>query len=133
MNLTLEKLNEVASELDVFRAIEFAKEFYEEYPDKPKKPTLNKDANSKEVLEYAELLKNWEVDFENYSNQYEIYNDNRSKVNELLKDFIMDQAGIEIVPEKYREKIYSKAIENSNSLDHFEIYTNIYNLIEIFE
>jgi hypothetical protein len=133
MNLTIEKLNEVASEMDISRAIEFGKEFYGEYPDKPKKPVLNPDSNSNEVLKYAELLKNWEIDFENYSNSLKMYNETRSKVNQLLKEFIMDQVGIEVVPEKYREKLYSKAIEYSNSYDHYEIYTNLNNLIEIFE
>lgn len=133
MKITLEKLQEISQMESVSNAIEYATDKYGEYPSRPIKPILHKDANSKEVLEYAEQLKNWELDSVIYKEQLEIYKHNQNEIDSIIKEFIIDVAGISIVPQQYRDKLYAKAYEDGHSNGFYEIYNCLQSLIEIFE
>ncbi len=133
MEVTLEKLQEISGMKSVSNAIEWATYKYGEYPKRPIKPMLKKDASSNEVFEYGEQLKNWELGLVIYKEQVETYNVNKNEIDSIIKEFIMDVAGISIVPQQYRNKVYSKAYDNGHSSGFYEIYLELNSLIEIFE
>lgn len=133
MQVTLEKLQKISQNQSVSNAIEWATDNYGDYPKKPPKPMLKKDANSKEVLEYAELLKNWELDSVIYKEQLETYKHNQNKIDSIIIEYIKEEAGISIVPQQYRDKLYAKAYEDGHSNGFYEIYNCLHSLIEIFE
>lgn len=133
MEVTLEKLQKISQNQSVSNAIEWATDNYGEYPKRPPKPMLKKDANSKEVLEYAEKLKNWETDANIYKLEVEAYYLNKNFIDSKIQEFIKEEAGISIVPQQYRDKLYSKAYEDGHSNGFYEIYIQLTSLIEIFE
>lgn len=133
MEVTLEKLQKISQNQSVSNAIEYATDNYGEYPKRPPKPMLKKDANSKEVLEYAELLKKWETDANIYKLEVEAYYLNKNFIDSKIQEFIKEEAGISIVPQQYRDKLYSKAYEDGHSNGFYEIYNCLHSLIEIFE
>lgn len=133
MNLTLEKLQEISVMESVSNAIEYATDNYGEYPKRPQKPILKNNANSNEVFEYGERLKIFESNSIEFKKEVEKYNTNRNEIDSIIKEFIIDEAGIKIVPQQYRDKLYNKAYEDGHSNGFYEIYNCLQSLIEIFE
>jgi hypothetical protein len=133
MSITLEKLQEIAQTESVENAIQFAKDSYDEYPSQPRKPFLKNNANSTEVLEYAELLKNWEIDNGNHKVNVENYRKNINQINEVIVEFIKDESGLNSIPEQYREKVYAKAWSDGHSNGYHEVYSELVSLVELFD
>ena len=106
---------------------------YGDYLIRPSKPVLTKRTSSKEVFEYAERLARWEQDNANWKNERDNWYENKRKIDSIIETFIKDISGISIVPEQYREKLYSKAWSDGHSSGFYEVYTRLQSLIEIFE
>ncbi len=133
MSIAIEQLQEIAQTQSIENAISFAKDSYGEYPSRPKKPILKHNANSTEVLEYADLLKIWETDNENYKAAIEEYNKTKTQINQVLEDFIKDEACLNTIPEQYRENVYAKAWNDGHSNGYYEVYCQLVSLVEIFD
>jgi hypothetical protein len=131
--LTVQELIEFSKLNGVSSAIKYAEEQYGEYPLIPKKPILTKFATSKEVFEYAESLAEWELKAENFKDVVNNWYENKNKINSIIISFIKEVAGISVVPEQYREKLYLKAWSDGHSDGFYEFYIQLQSLIEIFE
>lgn len=130
--LTIERLKESFSH-DVNAGIDFAKEFYPAYPEKPSKPILKRDGTSKEATQYAKDLADWENADIEYKKQKDAYNKGKNQVDEVIESFIKDLAGLNNIPEKYREKVWSKAWQEGHSSGYSEVYNCLVDLLDIFQ
>lgn len=124
--ITIEDLKKQDS---VIQAIEFAQDSLPNYPTKPEKPFLMKGANYDQVLEYAELLKEYENGKELYEDNLKNYRSQKMEVDKIIMEYILDEAGIEYVPAQYREKVISIANEEGG---FYPIYLELDKLISIF-
>jgi hypothetical protein len=131
-DLTLEYLIENYSG-DVNTGIVFAKSKYPMYVDKPSKPTLGNNPTSAVALDYAYKLKEYEdlvvICEEQKKNRQEKVNE----IDEIIEEFIKDAACLKNVPEKYRDKVYSKAYSDGHSYGFFSVYQKLCELVDIFE
>jgi len=131
--LTLEFLKSAFSG-DVYKGIEHAKKFYTSCPNKPLKPILKSGHTSEDVKTYAKDLESYEVDFKKYEEDREHYRIIKSEVDSVIEGFIKDESGLnDVVPEKYRAKVWSKAWYDGHYSGYYEVYNCLNRLIEIFE
>ena len=131
--VTTQRLIELADKQSVSSAIEFAEKIYGKYPDRPSKPTLQKNANSAEAKNYAILLEQYESAMESYSQEMALYKKNSQEIQSVIVDFIKEYAGINIVPVQYRDKVYLKAYSDGHAYGFYEVFLKLNDLIEIFE
>ena len=130
--LTLEYLIENYSG-DINRGIEFSENRYPEPPNRPSKPILSNKPTSDEVFAYAHKLKEYEDLIIIYDEQKNNRLEKIDEINDIVEEFIKDVAGIKNVPEKYREKVYSKAYSDGHSGGFYEVYQNLCELVDIFD
>lgn len=128
--VTLEKLKEFDS---VMEAIQWARQQGREYPKKPSKPFLKHGANSEEALNYANSLVVYEKEMVEYKKTNQEYTQEKNDIEGIVIDFIKDAAGLDTVPEQYRNKVYSKAYDYGHSDGLYEVYLKLESLIEIFD
>lgn len=131
--LTVQELIEYSKLHGVLRAITYAEEQYVECPPIPRKPKLTNYATSSEVFEYGKRLAEWELETESFKVAHKNWMENKKKIDSIIESFIMESAGISVVPEQYREKLYSKAWSDGHSSGRYEVYLRLQSLIEIFE
>lgn len=131
--ITLDQLKEIALNESLYEAIDFAQKNYGNLPTRPSKPIIPKNPNAEQVFEYAKLLKQWEEEMEAYQIVLDGYNEHRNKIDAVLVELIKEAAGIEVVPEQYRDKVYAKAWEYGHSDGFYEVYLKLNSLVEIFE
>lgn len=136
--LTLKTLLDYRDEHGFYETIEYGKLFIDiSYPSRPSKPSTKKllsCLSSQEIKDYA-------LEVEKYEEAEIIYNKDRKKyeaqqveVNGILENFVKEEAGLNsVVPEKYRDKVYSKAYEYGHSSGWSEIYNYLLDFVDIFE
>jgi hypothetical protein len=128
--VTLEKMKQQGH---TSNAIEWAKEQYGEYPQRPPKPILSAKHTVDEAEKYVEDFKKFEVVKQKYETQMAEYRNRTNEINNVIVDFIKDEAGLDAVPKQYQDKLYSKAYEEGHSSGYYEVYLKLNSLIEIFE
>lgn len=128
--LTLEQLNEFDS---VENAIEFAEnEINHFYIKSPVKPFLAKIHTPDEVLQYAEKLKQYEVDLIEFNDKKIFSEIEKEKAIKILETYIKDEACLHTIPYQYREKVFEIARKKCKSSGYFEVFNFLCELIEIF-
>ena len=127
--VTLEKLKEFKT---VFNAIDWAKNQYEDYPKIPIKPILSPDHTSTNLEEYIEALRQYDKEKITYNEKLETYKERQRNINDVITNYIKEEAGLDIIPEQYRDKIYQKAYNDGHSNGYYEIYINLCELVDIF-
>lgn len=127
--VTLEELRSFDS---VYKAIEYANNLCCDIPTKPKHPILDKNYTVEMVNQYALDLDNYDSLMKYYETQKKVYNIRVCNNNDTVIEFIKENAGIDIVPEKYREKLYSKAYDNGHGNGMHEVYLELCSLVDIF-
>lgn len=101
---------------------------------KPVKPTLPIKHTTEDVKVYAEKLALYETEKEAYDNKREAAQKIENDYYRIGEDYIKSITGLNtIVPQQYRDKLYSKAYEDGHSYGLNEVYIKLNNLIEIFE
>ena len=101
-------------------------------PDKPIKPRLHPDANSKAVLEYSSTLGQYEKDLLTYQNAKEEYQKEINELNELLVEYIKEESGLKNIPEKHQSKVWQYAYDQGHSNGYGEEAKILDELIDIF-
>ena len=128
--VTLEKLREFE---DIYIAIKWAEKQNNKYPHRRSKPTLPAKVDSKVAKQYAIDLEIWEKEKEVYSTEITNWKKKQTEINSVITEYIKDHAGLEIVPEKYRNKLYDYAFQKGHSGGFYEVYQVLSDLIDIFE
>ena len=103
------------------------------YVAKPRRPPINHHPTSAELLALAELQADYErklVEYEEHKKQAGLHN---MKVETLMNALVASVAGLDLVPEQYRSKVYSKAWSTGSSSGHYAVYQELVELVEIFK
>lgn len=127
--ITIEQMNSAST---INGAIEFAKEFYLPYPTAPRVPHLSDKRNLLEVQKYAVNLQEYNQLKLEYEKQQELYKSRSNVVNNLIEEYIKEQAGLNSIPEQYRDKVYSKAYSDGHSEGFYSVYSQLCELVELF-
>lgn len=102
------------------------------YVDKPAKPYVGAAKTSAELLAAAHKMAAYEkekAEYDEQSKQCKIHN---TTIEVLVRQLVGYEACIEIVPEKYRDKLWNLATSNGLSSGYHEVYYNLEKLVEIF-
>ena len=113
-------------------AIKYAQEQYGEYPSKPSKPNLKHGHSSIEAKQYVSDLEVWEKNISEYDKKVSEFRERSSLVNEVIEDFIKDEAGLNLIPETSRGKVWSKAWSDGHSNGYYEVYGVLCSLVDLF-
>ena len=118
---------------DVYNEIHLAKSYYPESIERPTKPILSNKPKSAEALDYAYKLKEYEDLIIIYEEQKKNRQKKINEIDDIIEEFIKDVACLKNVPEKYRDKVYSKAYSDGHSGGFYEVYQNLCELVDIFD
>lgn len=78
-------------------------------------------------------MKEYEVAVQRYNDEWKIRMEESQRLNNLLDEFIKVKSELnDIVPEEYRDKVYSYAYNQSHSEGHTGIYNTLCELVNIF-
>lgn len=128
--LTLARLKDSFG--DVNRGIEFAQEFYPKINESPTKPFLKRNPTSTEAIAYAKALEQFEKSEIEYAKKETEYYKAKEEVDVIIRAYVKDMAGFHRIPEKYRDKVWSKAWEDGHSSGYSEIYNCLSGLVDLF-
>lgn len=118
----------------VYEAIEYVKGLEPACLSRPRKPTLQNGANSKYVMQYGELLRQFELDIADYEIQQSKNREQSRKLTLVLEDFIKDQSGLlDYVPKDKQDKVWNYAWQQGHSSGYNEVYNYLQELVELFE
>ena len=118
----------------VYEATEYAKSLYPEYPVKPVKPTIRNPKSPSPVdhRDYATVLEKYEQEMAEWKIKRDEYQSYSNKINSELIEYIKEVAGLNTIPEKFREKVWKKAYEDGHACGYTEVYNHLLDLVDIF-
>lgn len=133
-----DKFKEIQDEMkniaNIYDAIEYANKSNPfPYPERIGKPFLCKNPTSNDAVEYATKLKHYEDSLVSYKESKMLYDQGKREIIHLIEERIKDEAGLDIVPEQYRDKVYYHAYSSGHSYGYSEVYNHLCTLIDIFE
>jgi len=133
--LTLDILKEYSLTHSVYDTIDYASSFLPEYPTSSsiQKPNLKTNATYNEILEYAELVKEYEIKKADIDTKRTTYRELKIEIDSITTEYIKQEADLNSVPEQYRDKLYNYAYAKSHSNGFYSIYQELLDLIYIFE
>jgi hypothetical protein len=104
------------------------------YPEMPKKPSLTKyNATPQDYREYASALETYANEKEEYDKLLKEYKEKRMNLETTVQKFIWYNTGLnDIVPEQYREKVWSYAYDLGHAYGYSEIQNYLLDLVDIF-
>lgn len=119
---------------DVYLSIsEFQKQGLE-YPYKPSLPRLKSTSPTiKEITEYQSKLDLYKEDSASHESRKDLYKKEQQEKENQLWSFIEEHAELNIVPDKYHDKLRSMAWEKGHSEGWYSVLTQLKNLVSIFE
>lgn len=117
---------------DIYKLTEYANRFRLKYPDKPIKPRLDSKHTSEQLKEYIKAFEQYEVDMSNYEELKKSYTENEYKINSLIEEYIKDISGFNTLPEKVKNKVWCKALEDGHSSGYYQVYYELRDLIDLF-
>lgn len=132
--ITAQSLEEMFGD-DAYRAIDFIKSNYKEWPkEKPTKPVLARDHSSADAIKYATDLAEYEQKRQEYEIQLQAVKDFNENLNCILVDYMKEASGLNnYVPADKRDKVWSKAWSDGHSSGYYDVWGCLRSLVEIFE
>lgn len=130
-----ENLKELMETMSAYDFIKEAEQFRRsiEYPTTPVKPFLKKGHTSAEAQEYSKLLNTYESDMVAYRIAKDMYYDKTNPINGLIEQKLKEDSGLnKFVPEKNRDKVWSKAWADGHSSGYHEVYGHLCELVTLF-
>lgn len=110
-----------------------------ETPSKPKMPVLVKNATIDQVkeytvklTEYTDLMEKWKSTEKAREYTNELIDEHNSIIYKGIEDAVKEEAGLDMVPKQYRDKVWSHAWENGHSAGLSEVHGCLVELVEIF-
>lgn len=128
--VTLEKMKQHDS---VLNAIKWAIQQRGEYPSRPPKPILNAKHNVDEARKHVEDFKQFELLKKEYENKMSQYRSRCNDIDNVIVQYIKEEAGLNSIPKQYQDKVYNKAYEDGHSLGFYEVFQKLISLVEIFD
>ena len=119
---------------NVYEATEYAKSLHPEYPAKPVKPIIHnlKSPSSVDYRDYAVVFEKYEKEMVEWKIKRDEYQNFSSKINSELVEYIKEVAGLNTIPEKFRDKVWNKAYEDGHAYGYTEVYYKLLDLVDIF-
>ena len=119
----------------VYEKIEELKLLLPARPTKPYKPQLKVISPSLEDINtYIEELERYTKEKDKYDRDWSTYTVKKNDIESKIEKLIKEESGLNtVVPEKYRDKVYSHAWEEGHSNGYYEVYLHLYKLVNIFE
>jgi hypothetical protein len=114
-------------------AITYAKEHYYnkiKHPVKSIKPVLKSDHTTEDVEQYLQELKEYQKNNDEYSKLMQNYYTSRTEIEDIIIEYIKQEAHFEIVPEIYKQRILNKALLDYDSF--YDLFSKLDNLTDIF-
>ena len=100
-----------------------------EYPSKPVKPRLGKNATSVEAKVYAEALESWEKNMEDWRDKIKEYRKIDNQLYMLFKRDALDDTGLTNHPKA--EKAWEMAWDRGHSSGYYEVYQQLCELSDL--
>ena len=127
----LERLSEIKS---IPYVIGSAEKEIPEYPKQPKQPRLlNSAPTEMEAENYIFLLKRHDASKIIFEEELKAYRLVKEYIYEEIATFIKGQAGLNTIPEQYREKVWNRAYAEGHSDGYYEVYLKLETLVDIFQ
>ena len=105
---------------------------YPKKPNKPKEP--NNNATPQQYRDYASSLETYLNEKEEYDKLLKEYREKRISLETVVQKFLWSDSGLDtVVPEQYRDKVWSRAYDLGHSDGYSEIQNHLFGLVEIFE
>jgi hypothetical protein len=105
---------------------------YPEKPNRPKEP--NSYATPQEYRDYASALELYANEKEEYDRLNREYRERRMDLETIVQKFIWKNTGLDtVVPEQYRDKVWSLAYDLGHSYGYSEIQNHLIDLVDIFK
>jgi len=127
--LTIEDLRKIEN---VYDAIQYSQEFYPKYVLPPKKPRLKKDHFSDDAEKYAKDLKEYEIKYEEWEKDDNQIKEKTIEINTIVIEYIKEAAGFESIPNKSKDKVWSKAWVDGHSAGFYKVYLELCELVDLF-
>ena len=102
---------------------------YMEYPKRPTKPILGRNATSDDALQYAEELKKWEKEILIHKVEMEKWNAENNRVHAEFRADATEYAGLKDHPKA--DAVWSKAWEHGHSSGFSEVLYWLEDLAEL--
>lgn len=127
--VTLDRMYDQGGILD---AITWAESQVQEYPQRPKEPRLPKKVGSAEARQFLTETEIYEKLLVEYNIEIAILKELAEDINDVIVKYIRKEAGLDSVPEQYREKLWVKAWIDGHSNGYYEVYLKLLDLVDIF-
>lgn len=103
------------------------------YPEKPKKPVLDRNHNAEQAKVYAILMLSYENAFAEFEKARMEYLNHKGMIEHQIREMIRRESGSDDIPEQYRWKIWELAWQEGHSAGYHEVYQWLCKFVEIFE
>lgn len=134
MKLTLETIKSWEVTFSVQEILERIDEHKPERPIVPKRVRLKDNHTKEDVLKYADELEKYEIDLKQYEIVKSDYHESLRLIEVLKEVYIKYVTDFEsIVPKEYQNKVWSKAYSDECGNGWMYIYSNLVELINLFE
>ena len=133
MKINQETLKELLFTNSLSEVIEIALTKVPEYPKQPKQPRLfNSTPTETEAENYVLLLKRHDASKIIFEEELKAYRLVKEYIYEEIATFIKEHAGLNTIPEQYREKVWNRAYADGHSSGYYEVYLKLDSLLDIF-
>lgn len=82
-------------------------------------------------LKHVLITATQHLDYNYKAYQHKVNAHNRA-VNNLIEEYILEESGLNTIPEQYRDKVGRYAYDVSHSSGHYEVYQTLCELVKIF-
>ena len=103
------------------------------YPEKPKKPVLDRNHNAEQANVYAMLMLSYENAFVEFEKARMEHLNHKGEIEHEIKARITHESGLSDIPMQYRTKVWTVAWDAGHSDGYYEVYQWLCRFVEIFE
>ena len=123
--MTIEQIKQFAnlgySDYEIREELERNKK---EYPKKPLTPTLKAKHTPEDVIEYAEELKQWNIDIEEYEIKWKEADAHNDTLDSLFEQYLEEKSGIldfnEAIQQSIRRFCYEEFSTGDGNIAHYQ-------------
>lgn len=114
--------------LDLLEGCRYVK--YKLHPQKPKE--IQDYSDLKLVRWYQDALRTYSLDLNKFLKEWDSMNQVNDTIPIICRRLICEEAELNLVPEKARDKVYHLAYEYGHSSGYMEVLKYLYDLVNLF-